>query len=87
MISAAPYDLASSMIRLHGKEKALSLAQQYASNPSASGDHHAHKKWAAVVVAIAAMIDVTKRYNERLNAQSIAVSPRQVPSASTCRSR
>lgn len=87
MISADAHDLAYSIIRLHGKVKALPLAQQYAKDFSASGNHHAHKRWGAAAVVIAATVDATERYNDRLNAQSIAVSPRQVPSASTCRSR
>jgi hypothetical protein len=59
MISAAPHDLAASMIRLHREPKAFSLAQHYAHEASARGDDPAHETWRAVVVVIAAMIEVT----------------------------
>ena len=59
MISTDPHDLAASMLRIYGDANALSLASGYANDASASGDRHGHKKWAAVVIAIAAMIEVT----------------------------
>ena len=43
-------------IRLYGKVKALSLAQRYEDESTASGDHQACKRWETVAVVIGALI-------------------------------
>jgi hypothetical protein len=61
MILVETRDLATAMIRLHGKVRAFSLAGRYAVDCTAVGDTEGQYRWAAAAVLIGELIDVDKR--------------------------
>ncbi|HVW74585.1 MAG TPA: hypothetical protein VHC39_13175 [Rhizomicrobium sp.] len=62
MIAAENSALADSMIRMYGLGKALSMANRYASDCTANGDHDGHGKWAGAAARIAALIELEKKF-------------------------
>lgn len=58
-------ELANAAMRLHGKCRALKLADRYATNASAENDHHQFLRWAAVAALIAEYLELEKRFGRQ----------------------
>jgi hypothetical protein len=50
--------LAESMARMYGKKQAYALADRYARDCTANGDHQGHEKWAMAAALVGELIDM-----------------------------
>jgi hypothetical protein len=55
-------ELVGSMIRLHGKVRAFSLADRYATDSGRNGDIQGYNRWATAAARIAGQIELDKRF-------------------------
>jgi hypothetical protein len=55
-------ELVGSMIRLHGKAQAFSLADRYACDSNRNGDIQGYNRWATAAAQIAGQIELDKRF-------------------------
>jgi hypothetical protein len=65
MTAPAINELAASMIRLHGVNLAVKLADSYAADASAENDNHSFRRWASVAALIAARLELEKRFGKQ----------------------
>ena len=58
-------ELADAAMRLHGKSRALRLADRYAANASAENDYYLFRRWASVAALIAERVALDERFGKR----------------------
>jgi hypothetical protein len=61
MATTEPHELASSMMRMYGKSKALALADRYARDCTDHSDYDGHDRWASTTAVIGMVIEIDSR--------------------------